>query len=108
MFDSMLESTTAKPGDRSRWALPIAFGAHIVIIGLIVGVSYLIVQAVQDPDVPWNRISSGIPLMPEPKTILSGAPFACTAVDGTVTSVMFSTVPEGCAPTPPSSPAEPS
>ena len=50
MFDTMLESTTAKDEGHSKWSFPIAIGAHVLVVGLILGVSYLIVQAVQDPD----------------------------------------------------------
>jgi hypothetical protein len=44
MFDSMLESTNAKSEDRSKWSFPIALGAHVLAIALILGASYLIVQ----------------------------------------------------------------
>jgi hypothetical protein len=49
MFDTMLESTTAKPEDYNKWAFRSRLGAHILILALVLGASYLIVQAVQDP-----------------------------------------------------------
>ncbi len=66
MFDTMLESTTAKPEDHNKWSFSIAIGAHVLILAVIIGASYLIVQAVQDPDVMISFIGAAPPPPPPP------------------------------------------
>src|SRR3989442_947343 len=66
MFDQMLESRKGGSGDRSPWAFPIALAVHVLAIGAIIAGSYVIVEAVQDPDLMISFIGGAPPPPPPP------------------------------------------
>jgi protein TonB len=49
MLDTMLESTGKRIGKRTLGPVGLSAAVHVTIVGLVVGVSYLVVEAVQDP-----------------------------------------------------------
>jgi len=49
MLDTMLESTGKRIGKRTLGPVGLSAAVHVTVVALVIGVSYLVVEAVQDP-----------------------------------------------------------
>ena len=49
MLDSMLESTGERIGKRTLGPVGLSAIVHVTVVGLVIGVSYVVVEAVQEP-----------------------------------------------------------
>ena len=65
MFDEMVESKT-EGRSRSRWAFPISALTHVVIVAVVVGASYLVVEAVKETGTPIIVVAVPSPPPPPP------------------------------------------
>lgn len=66
MFNNMLESRKGGTGSKKWWTLPVAFVVHMGAIGFAVAATYVVVEAVQDPDLMITFVNMGAPPPPPP------------------------------------------
>jgi len=68
MLDAMIESTGKRTGARSLGPVGLSALAHVAVVVVVVGVSYLVVEAVQDPpgELTFVSLSAAPPQPPGP------------------------------------------
>ena len=52
MFDTLLESGAVGPQVRSRWAFPVAFASHVMLIAAFIAASLLVTVSLEEPTPP--------------------------------------------------------